>query len=247
MNRLNNLTLLWITIFAIAMALLESAVVIYMRELYFTGPSLFPLPPVKPSILKTELLREAGTILMLLSVAAISGKGFALRFAWFIYAFAIWDIFYYLFLYWLIGWPGSLFDWDVLFMIPVTWTGPVLAPVINSLFMILIAGIILIWVGRGMKVRFPFSWWVLIITGSCLILYSYMIDYVNFMLQFFSLREMILVTDSAPIQQRAGEFIPERFTWWAYLTGCVIQLAGIAELIRTNRKTNGKRRDHHHR
>jgi membrane protein implicated in regulation of membrane protease activity len=58
--------------------------------------------------------------------------------------FAIWDIFYYIFLWLLIGWPESFFTWDILFLLPVTWVGPVLAPVINSLTMIVLAGLILL-------------------------------------------------------------------------------------------------------
>ena len=37
--------------------------------------------------------------------------------------------FYYLFLIPLTGWPKSLLDWDILFLLPVPWWGPVIAPV----------------------------------------------------------------------------------------------------------------------
>ena len=43
------------------------------------------------------------------------------------------------FLLWLkliLGWPASIFDWDVLFLIPVPWIGPVVAPVLVSIAMI---------------------------------------------------------------------------------------------------------------
>jgi hypothetical protein len=30
----------------------------------------------------------------------------------------------------LIGWPATLMDWDILFMIPLRWWGPVLSPVL---------------------------------------------------------------------------------------------------------------------
>jgi hypothetical protein len=34
------------------------------------------------------------------------------------------------------GWPTSIFDWDILFLLPLPWWGPVLAPVCIALLMI---------------------------------------------------------------------------------------------------------------
>ncbi|MBK6833902.1 MAG: hypothetical protein IPG89_06345 [Bacteroidetes bacterium] len=65
---------------------------------------------------------------MLVGAGIIAGKTRLTRFAYFIIAFAIWDIFYYVFLYVLLQWPESLFTWDILFLVPVPWTGPVIAP-----------------------------------------------------------------------------------------------------------------------
>jgi len=47
-------------------------------------------------------------MLLLVSIAAVASKNFNVGFAWFIYAFAIWDIFYYFFLYVFLGWPENL-------------------------------------------------------------------------------------------------------------------------------------------
>lgn len=110
------------------MAFLESAVVVYLRAIYYPDGNLFPMKLIEGRIAVTELWREAATMVMLITVAVIVSKRAIERFAWFIYAFAIWDIFYYVFLYFLLGWPQSLLTWDILFLIPVTWTGPVLAP-----------------------------------------------------------------------------------------------------------------------
>ena len=52
-------------------------------------------------------------------------------------AFGVWDIWYYIFLRQITGWPSSLLDWDVLFLIPLPWWGPVIAPVSISLLLIL--------------------------------------------------------------------------------------------------------------
>jgi hypothetical protein len=52
-------------------------------------------------------------------------------------AFGVWDIFYYVFLKVLTGWPHSLMDWDILFLLPLPWWGPVIAPVSIAVLMIL--------------------------------------------------------------------------------------------------------------
>ena len=51
-------------------------------------------------------------------------------------AFGVWDIFYYVFLKIIYDWPKSLFDWDILFLLPLPWWGPVLAPVCIAALMI---------------------------------------------------------------------------------------------------------------
>jgi len=123
-------------VFAIAMAFLEAAVVIYLRELYYPEGFSFPLKMIPPKIYTIELGREAATIIMLAAVGWFSGKSFTSRFAGFAMAFGVWDIFYYLFLKITLDWPSGLLDWDLLFLIPLPWLGPVLAPVIVSVFLI---------------------------------------------------------------------------------------------------------------
>ena len=132
-----------ITTFAIAMGFLEAAVVVYMREILYPAGFEFPLSPIPVNLALTELFRELATMIMLLSIGFLAARRFSTGFAWFIYSFAIWDIFYYVFLWAILGWPESLMTWDVLFLIPTTWTGPVLAPLVLSLTMILLAMIIL--------------------------------------------------------------------------------------------------------
>jgi len=138
-NLLLSSKLLWVTLFAVAMGMLESSVVIYLRELYYPAGFKFPLHATSYTVAVTELFRELSTLIMLLGIGMLAGKNKHERFAWFIYSFAIWDIFYYVFLYLLINWPVTLFDWDVLFLLPTMWVGPVWAPVFLSLLMILLA------------------------------------------------------------------------------------------------------------
>src|SRR5271167_2605871 len=97
----------WLTLFSIAMGFMETAVVIYLRKVYYPRGFQFPLVPIEPSIALTEFLREAATIIMLLGIGILTGKTRAQKFAFFIYCFAVWDIFYYVFLKIFLNWPES--------------------------------------------------------------------------------------------------------------------------------------------
>ncbi|MBN2481771.1 MAG: hypothetical protein JXB19_08530, partial [Bacteroidales bacterium] len=129
-------TWIWLTLFSIAMGFMESAVVVYIREISYPEGFDFPLVPMDNTLEVTEILREAATMIMLLAAGYLGGRTLSERFTWFLYCFAIWDIFYYVFLKLLLGWPASFMTWDILFLIPVAWTGPVITPVIISLTMI---------------------------------------------------------------------------------------------------------------
>jgi hypothetical protein len=121
---------LWVGIFGIAFGFLEATVVVYLRQLYYPEGFDFPMIWASLELFRIELIRELSTLTMLLSIGILTGRNAIQRFAWFLYAFAIWDIFYYIALKILIGWPPSLLTWDLLFLIPVAWNGPVLAPVL---------------------------------------------------------------------------------------------------------------------
>lgn len=109
---------------AVAMAFVEAAVVIYLREIIGAGP-LFPMREIPATLLAVEVGREAATIVMLLSVAFLSFQGEARRMGAFLLLFSVWDVFYYVWLYVTIGWPAGVGEWDVLFLIPLPWVGPV--------------------------------------------------------------------------------------------------------------------------
>ncbi|OGV69182.1 MAG: hypothetical protein A2283_13120 [Lentisphaerae bacterium RIFOXYA12_FULL_48_11] len=126
--------LAWVAVYAIAMGFLEAVCVIYIRKI-FPVETNFPIPPMDQ--LGVEIVREVCTIIMLVAVAWLGGINFRTRLACFFYAFGLWDIFYYVGLAWMIGWPSSLLDWDCLFLIPKPWYGPVLAPVLISVYFIL--------------------------------------------------------------------------------------------------------------
>src|SRR3954464_1183341 len=137
--KLVNKTLVWVTIYSIAMGFLETAVVIYLRKLYYPHGFSFPLAPVHNDIAVVELWRELATLFMLISIGILTGRNKAEKFAYFLYSFAVWDICYYVFLWVFINWPGSLMTWDILFLLPVPWVGPVITPCIIAVTMIFFA------------------------------------------------------------------------------------------------------------
>jgi len=141
-------------IFSIAFAYIEAAVVVYLRTIFHPEGFAFPLSdiPIRlhGRILLTEIGREAATLVLIFTGAWLFGKNSRQRFAYFATIFAIWDIFYYIWLKFLSfclkpipNWPISIMDWDILFLIPITWAGPFLAPVIISLTLLFFAIMIL--------------------------------------------------------------------------------------------------------
>jgi hypothetical protein len=133
--------------FAVAMAYAEAAVVAYLRLLYYPDGFLVEraaLDAVPRHVLLTEAGREAATIVMLVAVAVLTAKrNWWERLAYFIWAFAVWDIFYYVWLFVLIRWPSNLMTLDVLFLIPVAWVAPVLLPIVASGIFLVTAATIL--------------------------------------------------------------------------------------------------------
>jgi len=221
-----------ITLFAIAMGFLEAAVVIYLRD---PEGFAFPLKTIPPDIILTEIIREAATIIMLMSIGFLLGKNLAERFAWFIYCFAVWDIFYYVFLKALIGWPESILTWDILFLIPVQWTGPVLAPLIVSLSMMALASVIICY-SKNRLIRISLREWAGLITGSILLFLSFIWDYSLFMLRYFRLSEIIFSQDKDSLVSMSLTFIPERFPWLIFLSGQIlIIIVTIMILVRIRR------------
>ncbi len=132
--------------FSISMAYLESAVVTYLREVYYPRnlTSIFPLKMMSPNNFAIELGRETATIVMFLSIALLSGEKGWRKFYALLYIFGLWDISYYAWLKIFIGWPLSIKDFDVLFLIPLPWVGPVYSPFIIASFFALTGGFVII-------------------------------------------------------------------------------------------------------
>ncbi len=216
--------MLGIVLFGIAFGYLEAAVVTYLRQLheparlqfYPSRPAgeLFPLltldqlrasGTVQTQTLAIEIGREAATIAMLASVALAVATNAGEWASAFVIAFGVWDITFYFFLRVLIGWPESLLTWDVLFLLPVPWVGPVLAPVLVSAAMIA-AGI---WHLRR-PVHLSRSHWAGILAGAFVIILAFAMDYRNVM--------------------AAG--MPRPFHWAIFASGLFVGLGSYASAAR---------------
>ncbi|HNW97036.1 MAG TPA: hypothetical protein PKK00_01335 [Bacteroidales bacterium] len=229
-------TIFWVTLFAIAMGFMETAVVVYLREMYYPNGFSFPLKIIDYNIAITEFFREIATLIMLIAIGIIAGRKNTERFAFFIYAFAIWDIFYYIFLKVILNWPESLLTWDILFMVPVTWVGPVIAPVINSLTMILLAFIIIHFTEKNGDAKINKYEWMLLITGSLVIIFSYTQEYMSYMLNKFSFAEMLGISGKQEVINYACNFIPKYFNWYIFCLGELMNLSAIYLFAKNNKK-----------
>jgi hypothetical protein len=121
--------------------------------------------------------------------------------------FGLWDIFFYVFLKVMIDWPASLFTWDILFLIPLPWVGPVLAPVIIALTMV-VCGLVSLALG-GLPAR-PLEWMAMV-AGGLIVILSFVWDYRNTM---------------------AGG-LPNPFNWPLFFAGEAIALTGFLSVVRT--------------
>ena len=168
--------LLALILFGIAMGFLEAAVVVYLRELFYPRGFTFPLATMPERLIMVEIAREASTLVMLGTVAYAVSRRFWEGFGWFLILFGVWDIFYYVWLRVAIGWPSSLTDWDILFLIPAPWVGPVIAPVLVAALMIVLGIILTVVFHAGYEYRPSIPTWILAVAATGVILFSFMRD-----------------------------------------------------------------------
>lgn len=169
-------TWLVVVTFAIAMAWMESATVYYLRLLVDRIEPYQPNPlPIRGRIGAVELVREAATLVMLLTLGAVAARTWQKRLAYTAIAFGMWDIFYYLFLRVMAPWPRSVFDWDILFLLPLPWWGPVLAPVSIALLMIVWGTLATQFADRAAAPANAVAWSSSLL-GTVLALYVFMSD-----------------------------------------------------------------------
>jgi len=231
-----RLRFVWIAVFAIAMGFLEAIVVIYLREIYYPEGFAFPLRLLPPQMLTIEWIREIATLVMLAGVGIIAGRNNLQRLFYSLFAFGIWDIIYYVALKLLAGWPESLITWDLLFLIPVSWLGPVLAPVINSVTMIVMAMLIIVRQEKGYVIRVRLVDWILIFGGGCIILYTYLADYMRLIIDSGALSSAHTQASGDQLIAMISSYKPDRYRWLLFIVGELLIVAATAKILLQNNK-----------
>jgi hypothetical protein len=209
-----------VAVFAIAFAWVEGAIVVYLREIYFGGSFSFPVVMqwqegklVVDRLMRIEFVREIATIVMLVAVGWAAGKTPWQRFCLFMIAFGVWDIFFYIWLKVMIGWPESLMTWDLLFFVPLPWVGPVISPVLIALAMIAAGSLIIYFEEKGHSISWRWFDFVIISVCGLLLIVAFCWDWKNI---------MRLPGD----ELRTG--IPNPFAWWLYLPVYLFSIAYFA-------------------
>jgi hypothetical protein len=199
--------------FAVAMAWVESACVYYLRVLVDRVDPYQAAPlPLHGALGQIEVAREAATLLMIAVVGALAGRSRSARLGHAAIAFGLWDIFYYVFLRLFDQWPRSLFDWDILFLLPLPWWGPVLAPV--SIALVLVVGGTLATRDDGATMRVARRWWWTSWVGAVLALYVFMAD---------ALRALSGGVDVTTV-------LPHAFNWPAFWLALALMAAPVVAL-----------------
>ncbi|MBI3851087.1 MAG: hypothetical protein HY298_12540 [Verrucomicrobia bacterium] len=214
-----NFSRWWIVVvFAVAMAWVESSVVFYLRTMIDRVEPLQVDPlPIVGSLGQVELAREVATMVMHFTVGMLAGRTWRARVGYMAVSFGVWDVFYYVFLKIMCDWPNSLLDWDILFLLPLPWWGPVLAPVSIALLMILWGTL------ASQFERTPTHWlsnwrvWVLNFMGVTLALYVFMADTLHVANQGVDAIRNVL---------------PSRFNWPLFGVALVLMAAPVLRLAR---------------
>jgi hypothetical protein len=203
---------LWV--FALAFGWVEAATVVYLRS---TSPSTassavgvqFPLVLISGRLLASEIVREACTMLVLGAAAWLAARSWADRIGAFLLAFGVWDLFYYVVLRLISGWPDALTNWDLLFLIPLPWVAPVWAPAtIAAIFVA--AGSYLYWTAERAR-QYTLSDFAILIASAVAVIASFLVDW------RFALASQV----------------PQRFPQWLYWAAVVF---GTAWFVRVERR-----------
>jgi len=217
---------LWVVVFAIAFAWVESAVVVYLRKIYFDGGFSFPLvikwedgKHVIDPLVRIEFGREIATIIVLAAVGRLAGTGKKglQKFCFFMVAFGIWDIFYYIWLYVMVGWPVNLLTWDLLFYVPLPWVGPVITPLLIASTMVTAGSLIVYYDQKGYAIRWQWSDLVIELGCGLLMIVAFCWDW----------RNILQVPGDVA---RSG--IPNPFAWWLFLPAYLISIVYFAVKLR---------------
>jgi hypothetical protein len=207
------------------MAWVEAASVYYLRVMvdrldpYQANPL-----PISGVLGEVELVREGATLVMLLAIGMLAGRTGRTRLGYTAMAFGVWDIGYYVFLKVICDWPKSLFDWDVLFLLPLPWWGPVLAPVCIALLMIVWGTLVTQHaVRRSVRSTASTLWWGLNWLGAALALYVFMADSLRIVHEGIDATRTVL---------------PTAFNWPLFVVALAMMAAPVADLAWRTRPMN---------
>jgi hypothetical protein len=203
----------WLSLFAAAFGFVEAAVVVYLRAIYYPEGFSFPLHIIDPAdpLAVTEIVREACTLLMLLGAGCLAARGAWGRFGAFALAFGVWDLVFYAGLWAVLGWPESLATWDVLFLIPGVWTGPVWSAAGIAVLLVVCGGAIM-WqedVGRTPRIRWMH--WLGAAVSLAILLTAFLWNH------------------TVALEQG----VPESFPWPVWLLGVLVGLGTFFHLSRS--------------
>ena len=206
--------LFWLTVWGTAFGYIEASIVVYLRRIYYPDGFTFPAVLIDPEIAAVELIREVTTLIFLWAVSELTYRSFQCRLAVFMFLFGIWDITYYVFLKAALNWPASLIEWDILFLVPLPWVGPVWAPVAVSVAMIW-AGTVILWRNEhGRPLELGRGFMLLEVAAGLAIIISFLI----------------------PGRAVIHETVPQNFPWYLFMIGLGSGLAAFAWKLRGEEK-----------
>jgi len=208
----------WVGVFALTMAFVEAAVVVYLRRVLGVVDLARDLPLYDPSVTLIEIAREASTLVMLLAVGFLAGRSRGARLGFALCAFGLWDVLYYVWLKVLIDWPESLLTEDVLFLIPLPWWGPVLAPVLIAILCATFGAVLVVRGEGGTLARPGALEWTALLAGTGIVLHAFMADAISAL--------------PAGAEELAW-LKPGPFNWPEYLAGLLLMSAALWRVARS--------------
>jgi len=206
-RRVTTYVALWIV--GLTIGWFEASVVVYLRQLFYPHGFEFPLVAMPLRLLGVEVAREACSLVLLAGVAWLAGSRLVERLGAFLLLFGLWDLTYYVVLKLVLDWPAGLGTWDILFLIPVPWAGPVWAPALVAAEFVA-AGTYLLWTGDRARAYRPADVVVLLASAATIV-------------------GTFLTEWRAVAEQR----IPQQFPAWLFWVGVLV---GTAWLVRAERR-----------
>jgi hypothetical protein len=199
------------------MAYLEAAVVVYLEAALGSHVGeIFPLRPANEmgNLIAIEAGREAATLVIIGAVGLLVGRSRLESLAWSAVVFGAWDIGYYAWLFVFSGWPPSLSTYDLLFLLPVPWAGPVWSPVAVSAALVGVGLAAASAMRSGRQLAVTTRHWAAALGGGFLVVLSYTLD--------------------AP--RLIGGGLPGPYAWPFFAAGMVPALAAAVDVLRGARR-----------